>query len=377
MTSHSPKYNAERQIGFTLVELLVAIAGSSLLLIAALSLIGSQLEITKRAARLEDVRTQWNNAISFISSEMAFSERIFTSSSQINIPSVCNFSSSEVRFALDIRKDLPLAIYAVKPSGTRLLADNALWRCGPAISSDGAYIGNQISLGVVADRLSSTATGGGFSITVPTGSAFKFASEISLSFKGSQTTGFNFSSSGFARINPLFLLPNDVSSCILANNFALMGTSTSNSLTLSSPGLICGEGGGDTINGSSGDDILEAGNTGGATINGNGGNDILRGTNNADTIAGGAGNDILIGRDGDDQLSGGLGTNQYLPGDGNDQITGNAAGLDVVFLPSARSSYSISGCTKVSCTISSATEGTKTLSNVNVIVFPDARLDLP
>jgi len=148
--------------------------------------------------------------------------------------------------------------------------------------------------------------------------------------------------------------------------------------------LICGRGfgssalgvQGDTITGSDGaNDILEAGDYGLATLNGMGGNDVLRGTVEADALNGGGGDDILIGRAGNDVLNGGSEQNSYLPGNGNDTVNGGP-NLDVVFFSGNRAGYTLSDCSKSNCTVTGL-DGTDTLNNVEILIFKDARIDLP
>ena len=113
---------------------------------------------------------------------------------------------------------------------------------------------------------------------------------------------------------------------------------------------------------------------------GMGGNDVLRGTLEDDILNGGSGDDILVGRGGNDTLIGGEGQNSYLPGDANDMVLGGT-GLDVVFFKGNRSDYTLGACNKASCSLTgagtSASEGTNTLENVEILIFRDARVDLP
>lgn len=96
-------------------------------------------------------------------------------------------------------------------------------------------------------------------------------------------------------------------------------------------------GGGQTINGTSGNDSL-AGGTGDDTINGFGGADSIDGGDGNDSIDGGAGNDRIQGWQGDDTLLGGLGDDVFLIGafsqdfsirPGNDSIDGGD-GIDTI-----------------------------------------------
>jgi len=148
--------------------------------------------------------------------------------------------------------------------------------------------------------------------------------------------------------------------------------------------LICGRGFGTAATGATGDqitgsnnanDILEGGDYGSSTLNGLGGNDVLRGTLEADSLNGGAGDDVLVGRDGNDTLNGGSEKNSYLPGGGNDTVIGGS-GLDVVFFSGNRASYTLGSCSKTSCSISGP-DGEDTLQNVEILIFNDARVDVP
>jgi len=52
------------------------------------------------------------------------------------------------------------------------------------------------------------------------------------------------------------------------------------------------------------------------------------------------------------------------------------SGLDIVFYSGNRSSYSLGGCTKTLCTVQGP-DGADTLRNVEILIFQDARVDLP
>ena len=117
----------------------------------------------------------------------------------------------------------------------------------------------------------------------------------------------------------------------------------------------------------------------------------MRGTDDADTLIGGPGNDVLVGRGGDDTLVGdieaqdiGDDQNIYLPGDGNDVIKGGQ-GLDIVFFNGNQNEYTIvdtanSPCDREFCKveiIKNNVTQTKTINNSEILIFNDARLDLP
>ncbi len=83
-------------------------------------------------------------------------------------------------------------------------------------------------------------------------------------------------------------------------------------------------------------EIEEAIAGGGVTLYGTDGDDVLNGGNGDDTIYGLAGNDTLSGGAGDDTLNGGAGYDMfvYSNGDGNDTITDYTAGEDTIEIAS-------------------------------------------
>ncbi|SDK36056.1 T1SS-143 domain-containing protein [Methylophilus rhizosphaerae] len=94
------------------------------------------------------------------------------------------------------------------------------------------------------------------------------------------------------------------------------------------PNLKEGDGGNNTLTGTTGDDQLY-GHGGNDTLNGGDGNDLLRGGAGNDTLNGGAGNDILIGGTGNDTLTGGAG-NDVFRWEKGDQGTAGTPAVDTV-----------------------------------------------
>ncbi|MBK9711279.1 MAG: Ig-like domain repeat protein [Kouleothrix sp.] len=75
--------------------------------------------------------------------------------------------------------------------------------------------------------------------------------------------------------------------------------------------LVCGGNGDNSLHGGDGNDVIEAGN----------GNDKLYGEDNNDILRGGNGNDSMYGGDGGDTLTGGLGADFFSGGSGTDSAT--------------------------------------------------------
>ena len=371
-------------MGFTLTELLAA----ALMALMTASVAGKALvyhiKNTEKGEAMERQRSDWQQTTAFIESEIALSERLIDNSANVLIPSNCPIDTtstpSEFRLAIDMRRDLPISIYAVKASTSEWLPNNSLWRCGPGLNDDGTY-NNTLEWNLILDGLDATSSGGGFSATPSSDGKH---TSFTLSLKGHATIKYGSITGARTRINPLYTKPSDGSLCDASNLVKVAGNADeADEITVpiaqinsGEDVLVCGYGGGDTITGSNANDIIEAGETGSSTLNGEAGNDVLRGTNDSDTLNGGDNNDVLIGRGGNDVLNGGNDQNIYLPGTGADVVNGGP-GLDIVFFEGDLADYGTAGCSKTSCTITQTNKPSKTLKNVEVLIFLDARLDLP
>ena len=389
--------------GFTLAELLIAGLISSLLVLAAGQIMLGQLRTDERMEAAERLKSEWSRSSSFIESEAALSQQVITDARKVNIPSSCNFQTGQFRAALDLRRDLPLVIYGVKPSESGSLPSHALWRCGPVITAEGRYDSSQpIQLALLVDGLDGDAAGYGFTASSSDGKSLSF----SLALKGLSTRAYSQDAGVHSRVNPLYPRPGEGSLCGGGMYNWAVGSTTGadtlsvpiGALTSADEVLMCGKGGGDTITGSDVNDILECGDGASSgmstcTLYGKVGNDRLLGSNQNDTLYGDSlsdspatnANDELVGRGGNDTLLGGPGQNLYLPGPGNDTI-GGGDGLDVAFFKGVRSDYTLSpGCSKSSCTVTdnaeatadgTRPEGSDTLTGVEILIFKDARIDL-
>lgn len=90
-----------------------------------------------------------------------------------------------------------------------------------------------------------------------------------------------------------------------------------------SPDLLYGGAGNDTIDGGGGNDTIDGGTEADSIDGGDGNDSILGGTGNfADTLNGGLGDDTIRGDDGADQIFGGDGNDSLDGGTGNDTIDG-------------------------------------------------------
>ena len=397
--------------GFTLVELLIAASVGVLLSLTASQLMLSHMRSSSALEATQRLRDDWNRTTHFIESEVALSERVLTNAALINLAQ-CNpaIAPGEFRFALEIRRDLPPALYFVRANAENSLdwiGTSSLWRCGPGIADNGDYtniISTSASSLLTAQRLvdgmsescqlevevsqlevSSSDTGVSKSLR------YKLCIQGLTSYSYSQAVN------TYSRISPVFSYPNTNTLCsdeyLTIEGFYKLSGGTAGADTLQVPTialneyddiLICGYGGGDTINGSTANDVLEAGNSGsdpepGATIDGKSGSDRLMGGPGNDSLDGGDGDDVLLGGAGNDSLDGGSGDNQYLPGVGADSITGGA-GLDVVFLDLNKAAVNgLGNCTRSSCTLTYSSEGESSsvnASGVEVIIFRDGRHDI-
>lgn len=398
MISQRPTRNA----GFSLAELLIATGISLLTAAVAADLLISYLRSGERAEAMERQRSDWARTTSFIEAEVALSERVLDIAANISIPTTCGFNTGQFRLGLDLRRDLPPVIYAVRPSTLGWLPQNTLWRCGPGLDTDGSYTNNLV-VSPILDGLDGSASGGGFIASTSSDSKHAY---FTLALRGHARITYSLQDSAQTRISPLYSRPSENSLCDAANLVRLEGRAdTADTLVMAiaqvqvgEDVLICGKGNGDKAIGAMGDtitgsdnanDILEAGEYGESRQKGCSGNDVIRGTRENDILFGGKGNDVLVGRAGNDTLYGGddslscdglpshpdNGENSYLPGDGNDTVIGGTR-LDVVFYSGIRSEYTLGSCSKAACSVTGP-EGTDTLKGVEILIFKDARVDLP
>ena len=390
--------------GFTLVELLVAATVGMLVAAAAGDLMlsntrsGAALEATQR------LRSDWSRTSHFIESEVALSERVITNASLLNLAQ-CNptIAAAEFAFGLEVRRDLPPAIYFVRNNATNSLEWNgasSLWRCGPSIDENGEYTdvitGNSTSQ-LTAQRLVDGMTNNCMLSVTSSTSGVSKSLQYRLCISGLTNYSYAQSVNTYSRISPVFSYPNTNSLCsdefLTIEGFYKLegGTTSADLLELPSTGLsayddilICGYGGGDTIKGSTANDVLEAGDSGsssenGASINAFSGSDRLLGGPGNDTLNGGDGDDVLIDGEGNDNLNGGAGDNQYLVGAGSNTITGGT-GLDVVFLDQNKADVSgLATCKRNSCNLSYSVNGSSasvSATGAEVIIFRDGRYDI-
>ena len=196
--------------GFTLPELLIAGLISGLVVIAAGQIMLGQLRTDERMEAAERLKSEWSRASSFIEAEAALSQQVITDASKVNIPSSCNLQTGQFRAAMDLRRDLPLVIYGVKPSESGSLPSHALWRCGPEITAEGRYDSSKpIQLAMLVDGLDGDAAGNGFQASSSHSKSLTF----SLALKGLSTRTYSQEAGVHSRVNPLYPRPGEGSLC--------------------------------------------------------------------------------------------------------------------------------------------------------------------
>lgn len=403
LLKHCCQQGTER--GFTLVELLIAATVGSVISIATSQMLLSHMRSSSSLETTQRLREDWNRTSHFIESEVALSERVLTQASLINLNQCTTpITNSEFRFALEIRRDLPPAIYFIRNNASGNLnwrGSSSLWRCGPAIDSSGEYTnlisGNTTST-ITAQILVDAMESGTCDLEASnTSQGTSKSLEYTLCIQGLKKYSYSQSVNTYSRVSPVFSYPNTNTLCsdefLTIEGFYKLSGGTTGAETLQVPSLalhdyddilICGYGGGDTINGSTANDVLEAGDSGGtaepgATMNGGDGSDRLLGGPGNDLLNGGNGDDVLIGGLGDDTLNGGPGENQYLPEAGNNVIEGGA-GLDIVFLNLEKDDVSgLDECSRASCNLTYSINGTSSSAkakDIEVIIFRDGRHDI-
>ena len=377
--------------GTTLVELTIALSLAALLASVAGGIMFSQVKTTGGLTAIQSLRQEWNRTTHFIESEVALSQRVITNPNNVNL-SQCTttIGSSEFRFALDIRPDLPPSIYYVRSNqSTELRGTQSLYRCGPEIDREGEYIDSlTIDSSLLVDGMGENCQINPSTI-LPANSIGK-SLRFELCLQGMTNGRYSQIINTYSRVNPLaFARPVHQPLCqgyeSIESFTSVQGTTSGETITAPSTNnsiLICGNGGADTINGSSDSDVLEINdNSDGSVLNGLAGNDRLVGGDQDETLNGGDGDDILISGSGDDILNGGNGSNEYVLKNGNKTITGGP-NLDVIYLDINLSEISggLQSCTQASCSITGESNGdiySISASDVDVIQFGDGRYDIP
>ena len=123
--------------GFTLVELLVASLAAGLVTVAASSAVTYHMRASATMEVVERTKQDWGRVSHFIEAEVALSERVITNPSNINLDQ-CNqtIPNRKFLFALEIRRDLPTAIYYISDNqgqSDQWIGTHSLFRCGPGI----------------------------------------------------------------------------------------------------------------------------------------------------------------------------------------------------------------------------------------------------
>jgi prepilin-type N-terminal cleavage/methylation domain-containing protein len=354
------------QSGLTLVELLVAIVIAGLVITAAGTALLGHLRSSKELEALERQRSDWSRSTFFLDAEVSLSQEVITAPTALSaqaIPASCSsISPSQLRFALRLRPDLPLVLYAVQPSSGSWLPDNSLVRCGPAINADGAYSDASPQLQLLVDGLDGSAAGAGLQIESQGPRQLSF----SLALRGLASSTTSQKSTSEARANPFYERPDERTLCFDTSNIPATGAIQ----------VVCNPAANSALIAATSNLIVEAWPAAGTTATGitaTNGHVRLLGNAGSNSLSSGSGDDSLIGLAGNDSLSGGAGLNRYLPGPGNDTVIGGSGKdvVDVVFFGGPRNAYTLNNCSRSSCSVSSSAEGTDSLSNVEVLVFSD------
>lgn len=439
----SPTQNSKKKNGLTITELIITAALGMGLATVAGKLMVTHLRSNARSESLLRQREDWKRTTRFIESEIAMSERIFTSSEAVSIPTSCNIQSSEVKLALDLPRNLPLVLYGVRSVNNLPTAERSQWigegqdgqnyglliRCGPSlkITNNGEDdYENTINQSVILDGIETSSANNGLQITVHDSKSASF----SLALQSLKNNGYvgnatyfrlRLGSGSHSRINPIESFPEESSICQrlcgidpntgergcqdIGSYYVIPVSETTfivpyEGLTENDNITVCSLIPSTNITGGARSDVIDGlmpspTISPGVTIDGGDGRNVLFGTPGADTLTTGSGDDVIVGRAGSDTIDGGDGNNSYSPWPSlNDPSIGNLAdlqtttitggsNLDVVYLRGGKSQFSgVDSCTKMNgCTIQPSDTSIKLSlilqQGIDVLVFKDARIDLP
>ena len=383
------KCKDQRQAGLTLVELLIAMVVSSVVVIAASSLVTQSMQWRANTEELRRKRAEWNLARRFVEEEVTSSTRVITDIDAIEIPEECGLKNDEkfqfthaIMFPLErpmrVKNDstlrenyqvLPAAIYGVKENinDGSVVSGNALVRCGPRITHGSSYggfyeaelcAGDQVTncYEVILDNLGSNDNcEDGFCVNATACKSdeldrqglrfYLLANGLSTNSRSpyGQCLGTQ------SRVAPVHYFPDTSNACAGEGNWSidnLLYVSRDRSKDISyylkndkytfepeSPTdkevIICGENFFDVIIGTAENDIVTANDPTNEAC------DEKINLNCADSVE-------INGEDGDDRLLGGKGDDTLAGGAGDDVLIGGA-GDDILRGGSGKNSYLVEG----------------------------------
>ena len=357
-----------------------------------MTLAGSQLILTSvNTSSIQEsanrLRKRWNTTANFITAEVLQSKSITTDVGLVKLDQ-CNdeISSAQFRFGLLMDSNIGNAIYYVQNNAedsTEWVGESSLWRCGPDIKGNGDYK-SDLTQQVITDGMNAQSCS--VDVVKPIANSTGKTLIFSLCLLGNRDEPYSQTISAYSRVNAVYPFPGDNSICIPGLtingfNFIDLYEDPTASGTPGEANIICGFGSTITINGTTGNDILETGRGNiSSTLNGNEGNDRLLGGSENDTLNGDDGDDVLIGKEGDDSMNGGDGDDQYLPGTGANSITDDD-GLDTVFLNSNKADVSdLQDCSKSDCELTYKEDGVSgsiEAEGLDTIIFNDSIYTIP
>ena len=373
-----------------MLELLIGISVGGILILGVSTLMTGNIRSAGKIEITERARKTWNRTTNFIDSEVAQSERVIYDSSLIDLAQCSpEISSDDFVFALDIAPNLYPSIFYVQDNTSnskQAREDQSLWRCGHSFDVNGEYVESETSP-LEPHRLVDGLSKEKSCILTVDSSNNTEAKKLTynLCIVGNEDEKYSQSVSASSRVNPTYIFPSENTLCnpnLTVEGFNYLGgTSAGQALTAetNSTSIICGYGGDDTLTGSSGNDIIEAGDNsvaggGGSSgeesdnsdsdecenscINsgppycvgnsknwdaccfidpcsssgGSGGSGDSGGTGGSGGSGGSsgglcngqAGNDRLMGGPGDDTLEGGAGNDVLIGREGDDSLVGGA-----------------------------------------------------
>ena len=382
----TPYFKIRKQ-GFTLIELLVAAAIGIVTTMTAGHVLTSQIDATQRINRKENLRNNWVKANKFITSEIHQSIKVSEIASEqdrIN----CDLRNDQIRLVVHFpraKKIIPAIYYISNDEG--IWDGLVLRRCGPDIDNLGNYT-EIVSDGIIINKLRSQNTG--FTTSIQGNKLVQF----NISLDGLDSARYQQQGGARSRLQTVLLKPDESMICLepskgLINGRKINLTTDANNYAFEDNDntLICGHGGGDTIRGGNGDDVIEAGGTIASDINGGNGDDRLIGSEGDDLIRGGNGDDILIGLGGNDTLQGGTGKNLFITGIddksiscNHDEVVGVEDSYNIVFFKENNEKYTLSQpCNKAECRVMKNNTSNTKVTNIllgDTLVFADRVIHL-
>ena len=208
----------KNQAGFTLVELMVAAVIGMVSILVAGRVMTDQMEVSQKIGSRERLRSHWIRADRFITNEVNLADRVNTQLTAAEASGDVKYCADLINYengTIDLVVHFPRH-YRIKPAvyyrvdSQQGWNDNLLKRCGPTLTAQGTY-GTTLRTDIIIDGLYVDNSVKGFDVQIPPDQ--EKLVKFSISLVGLRNQAYTQQEGARARVNDIFLRPNETSIC--------------------------------------------------------------------------------------------------------------------------------------------------------------------